>query len=239
MQLAKNGSAQKALVAPSVLAADFAALAGSCMPLVNAGAKVLHVDIMDGHFVPNISMGVPVVAAVHKALPGVFLDVHLMLENPLKYIPAFSGAGAGLISFHIEAAAPIEETLNAIHGAGKKAGLVIKPATPVAAVLPYLNKVELVLVMAVEPGFGGQAFMPAAIDKLVAIKKAAQAAGLTHLLVEVDGGVDQNTAPKAVAAGANLLVAGSAVFGAKDPVAAFTELSNISLCAGAPLPLPF
>ncbi|MDL2215895.1 ribulose-phosphate 3-epimerase [Ruminococcaceae bacterium OttesenSCG-928-N02] len=220
-------------VAPSILAADFANLAQDCARLTNEGADMLHVDIMDGVFVPNLSIGVPVVAALHRALPQVFLDVHMMLQNPLQYVQPFAQAGAGLISFHLEADSPAQQTIEAIHAQGIMAGIVIKPGTPVQAVFPYLDQVELVLVMAVEPGFGAQKFMPIALEKLAAISAQAKKQGITHLMLEVDGGIGPQTCPQVVAHGANVVVAGSAVFGADDAPAAFHALGAHELSAQA------
>lgn len=183
----------------------------------NAGAEFLHFDVMDGHFVPNISFGAPVLASLSKTVAA-FYDVHLMLTHPLDYVDSFAKAGAKLISFHLEADSPIGETIDAIHAAGCKAGLVIKPGTPAEALFEWLDKVELVLVMSVEPGFGGQSFMPAALPKLTALKEEAARIGKKDLWIEVDGGVGRKTAESCVKAGANVLVAGSSVFGAADPV---------------------
>ena len=214
-------------LSPSLLAADHAALGQQCRAVLDAGARMLHFDVMDGHFVPNISVGVPVLASLHKALPDACFDVHLMISRPLDYVPAFAKAGAGIITFHLEAESPAEETIDAIHAAGCKAGLAVRPGTPADALLPYLEKLELALVMSVEPGFGGQAFQPAALDKLSFLKQEAGRRGLSGLWLEVDGGVDMRTAPDCAAAGANLLVAGTAVFGAPDLAAAVRALAAV------------
>ena len=207
-----------AKIAPSLLSANFAHLEQDCRVCLDAGAEFLHFDVMDGHFVPNISFGAPVLASISRAVPAVY-DVHLMLTDPLAYVPMFLKAGADYITFHLEADSPIEKTIDAIHAGGAGAGVVLKPATPAQAAFPWLDRVEMVLVMSVEPGFGGQKFMPAALDKLAALRAERNRRGLGGLLLEVDGGVARDTAPACAAAGADVLVAGSAVFGAADPAA--------------------
>lgn len=204
-----------AIVAPSLLSADFAYLAQDSRSCLDAGAEFLHFDVMDGHFVPNISFGAPVLASLSKAVPA-FYDVHLMLTDPLDYLPMFLKAGASMITFHLEANSPVDKTIEAIHAGGAKAGIVIKPATPASAAFEWLDKVEMVLVMSVEPGFGGQKFQSAALEKLTQLRREADRIGRSDLLLEVDGGVDRNTAPLCVEAGANVLVAGSSIFGAAD-----------------------
>lgn len=214
------------IVSPSILSADFCELGAQCRLVLDAGARMLHYDVMDGHFVPNISFGVPVLKSLHKGLPDAFYDVHLMISRPLDYAEPFAKAGATLLNFHLEAEGDPGQTLRAIRALGCKTGLTIKPATPVQALLPYLDDVDLVLVMSVEPGFGGQRFMPSALDKLRALAEERQRRGL-HFWLEVDGGVDAATAPLCVEAGADVLVAGSAIFGAKDPAAAVRELTAL------------
>lgn len=210
-------------LSPSILSANFCHLEADCRKVMDAGADMLHFDVMDGQFVPNISFGVPVLECLHKNMPDLFYDVHLMIINPKKYIGAFAKAGASLITIHLECDDPVEETIDAIHAAGCKAGLSIKPATPAEAVLPLLDKLDLVLVMGVEPGFGGQKFMPVALDKLRFLKAECAKRGVSPWL-QVDGGVNASTAPEIVAAGCNLLVAGSAVFNASDPAEAVRSL---------------
>lgn len=217
-----------AMVSPSLLAADFACLGTECRKVLDAGAQWLHFDVMDGCFVPNISFGVPVLAGLRKALPDAFFDVHLMIRDPLAYIEPFAKAGASLITFHLESDSDVGATLAAIKAAGCKAGISIKPATPVSALEPWLDQLDLVLVMSVEPGFGGQSFMPGALDKLSSLAQEKRRRGLPFLL-EVDGGVDEasGTAAACVNAGAEVLVAGSAVFRAADPAAAVAGLLRL------------
>lgn len=215
-----------AIVSPSILSADFSKLGADCRMVLDAGAQMLHYDVMDGHFVPNISFGVPVLKSLHKGLPETFYDVHLMISHPLAYAEPFIKAGATLFNFHLECEDDIRQTLDAVKALGCKVGLTIKPGTPVEALEPYLDELDLVLIMSVEPGFGGQKFMPSALDKLRWLKAQREARG-THFLLEVDGGVDDTTAPLCVEAGADVLVAGSAVFGAQDPAAAVRRLAAL------------
>lgn len=215
-----------AIVSPSILSADFTKLGADCAAVLDAGAQMLHYDVMDGHFVPNISFGVPVLKSLHKGLPEAFYDVHLMISHPLAYVEPFAKAGATLLNFHLECEDDIRQTLDAVRALGCKVGLTIKPGTPAQALEPYLDELDLILVMSVEPGFGGQKFMPSALDKLRWLKARREATG-AHYLLEVDGGVDDTTAPLCVEAGADILVAGSAVFGASDPAAAVARLAAL------------
>ena len=203
------------------------ATASACaQALLDAGAQMLHYDVMDGHFVPNISFGVPVLKSLHKGMPAAFYDVHLMISHPLQYAEPFIKAGASLYNFHLECEDDIQQTIDAVKALGCKVGLTIKPGTAPEALAPYLDQLDLVLVMSVEPGFGGQKFMPSALDKLRWLKAEREARG-AHYLLEVDGGVDNATAPQCVEAGADILVAGSAVFGAADPAAAVQHLASL------------
>lgn len=205
-------------IAPSVLAADFTRL-GEEINRVSK-ADYIHLDIMDGHFVPNISFGHELVAAL-RPLSSVPFDVHLMMDHPLFYIPSVVRAGADLITFHVECADSITETIDAIHQGGAKAGLVLKPGTPVETLWPWLDRIDMVLVMTVEPGFGGQKFMPDMMDKVRAIKERAP-----QMLIEVDGGVNDATIPQCVEAGVDICVAGTGVFRAENAEEALIRLQS-------------
>lgn len=207
-------SDRKIIVSPSILAADYGKLAEEITKVVNAGAEYVHIDVMDGHFVPNISIGVPVVQSIRKVTSAVF-DCHLMISNPIDYIDAFVKAGADLISFHVESNSDIKETIKKITSAGKKAALVVKPATPIDVVFPYLKDVSMVLIMTVEPGFGGQGFMSDMLPKITALKEEIERQGL-NVDIQVDGGVDEKTSDLCKKAGANVLVAGSYIFKSAD-----------------------
>lgn len=215
-----------AIISPSILSADFCRLEEDCRLVLDAGAEMLHFDVMDGHFVPNISFGVPVLASLHRGMPSAFFDVHLMISHPLAYVDAFAKAGAELINFHLESEDDPGAVLDAIRAAGCKTGMTIKPGTPAEALSPWLDRLDLVLVMSVEPGFGGQKFQSSALRKLEALKAEREARGLPFLL-EVDGGVNAETAPFCVEAGADVLVAGSAVFAAADPAAEVRALAAL------------
>ena len=209
-------------IAPSMLACDFAEMGAAIRAIDAAGADAVHLDVMDGMFVPNISFGLPVIAALrpHTKLP---FDVHLMINEPARYLERFRDAGADWITVHYEACADAKATLSAIRALGCRAGLSIKPNTAAEEIYPLLPYCDMVLVMTVEPGFGGQALIPACVDKLAVLKKEILADGL-DILLEVDGGINEKTAALASAAGADILVAGSSVFRAEDKRAAMNAL---------------
>jgi ribulose-phosphate 3-epimerase len=215
-------------VAPSILSADFARLGELVGAVMDAGARVIHVDVMDGHFVPPITMGPLVVAAlrdqVHDA--GGYLDVHLMIDQPDRHVADFAGAGADGITFHYEATAHVNYTLQQVRAAGCRAGLAICPATPVEMFSEVLDEIDLALCMTVNPGWGGQKFIPGSLDKITRLRELLP----ESVALEIDGGVDPATAGPCAEAGARLFVAGSAVFGAPDPAAAYAE---IAAAAGA------
>lgn len=204
----------KIKVSPSILSADYAALKEDIEKVRLGGADMLHVDVMDGHFVPNISIGPPVVKSIRKAT-DMFLDCHLMISNPYDYIDSFAESGADLISFHIESNSDTEKTIKKIKSVGVLPALVIKPKTPVKEVFGYLKDVSMVLVMTVEPGFGGQSFMEDMLPKIKAIRERANAVN-PSLMIQVDGGIVPQTAKLCIEAGADVLVSGSYIFGAED-----------------------
>ncbi len=213
-------------IAPSILAANFASLGEEIRAVEQGGAAMLHVDVMDGHFVPNISIGVPVVASLRKAT-RLALDVHLMIENPDRYVEAFAEAGADMISVHQEATPHLDRVLTQIRELGLEAGAVINPATPTAALSEVLDKASYVLVMSVNPGFGGQAFIPGALEKIRQLKEIR--ARYNHAFrIEVDGGVGPENVVQLVRAGAEILVAGTSIFHTSDPAAAVRLMRQLA-----------
>jgi ribulose-phosphate 3-epimerase len=217
-----NDVLEQRLVTPSILSADFGRLAADIATVIDAGARLIHVDVMDGHFVPNITIGAPVVKAIAPAAHerGAALDVHLMIEHPERYVDAFAAAGADAITVHQEACVHLHRTLAQIREAGAAAGVALNPATPIETLAEVRDDVDLVLVMSVNPGFGGQRFISGALDKL----RRARAFLPAAVAIEVDGGVSLDNAAQLVRCGANLLVAGNSVYGAPDPSAAFRAL---------------
>lgn len=210
-------------MAPSVLSADFGRLAEEVAAIERAGAEMLHLDVMDGHFVPNISFGVPVIASLRKHT-SLFLDTHLMIQEPKRYAEAFAMAGCDLITFHIEVTDEPVAVVEHIHGLGVAAGVSLNPTTPVSAVESVLDRVELVLVMSVWPGFGGQSFIADVLPKVRELRRLLR----PDQRLEIDGGIDAKTIPLAAEAGADTFVAGTAIFGQPDPPAAMQRLRQLA-----------
>lgn len=212
-------------IAPSILSANFAKLGEEVADVERAGADWLHVDVMDGHFVPNLTFG-PLVMGAIAPLTNLPLDVHLMIEQPEQYIPAFAEAGAHVITVHAEACVHLHRVIHMIKERGVKAGVAINPATPAAAIREVLEDIDLALVMTVNPGFGGQAFIPGTLRKIRQLNEWKRELGLPHLRIEVDGGISAETAPLVTEAGADVLVAGNAVFGRPDRRGAIAEIRS-------------
>ena len=213
-------------IAPSMLSCDFSKMGEELIRIDKGGADWIHLDVMDGHFVPNITIGSPIVAALrpHSELP---FDVHLMIDYPLDYIEQFAKAGADIITFHVEAKSDIQATIDKIKSFGIKPGLVIKPNTPAESAFPYLEDIDLVLVMTVEPGFGGQSFMADMLPKVTSIKEKAKEIG-KEMLVDIDGGVNDKTISQAAKFGVDVCVSGTGVFKASDAKEAIDNLKRLS-----------
>lgn len=214
----------KRILAPSILSADFKILGEQMKLCADSGAGYLHFDVMDGMFVPNISFGIPVLECV-KGFEGMVMDVHLMIQDPIRYVDKFCDAGADVVNVHYEACDDLQAVLDKIHGRGRKAGITIKPATSVDVLEPYLDQAELFLIMSVEPGLGGQAFIPNSLDKIRRLRELLDAQGLTADL-EVDGGVYHSNVREVLDAGANVIVSGSSVFrgSIEENVSGFMEI---------------
>lgn len=219
------------IIAPSILSADFTRLADECQAVLDAGADWLHVDVMDGHFVPNITIGLPVVESLRKTFPNVVLDVHIMISNPDFYAAKFIEAGADIVSFHPEATPHTHKVIQDIHRAGGKASLAINPSTPLNVVEWVIQDVDMILVMSVNPGFGGQSFIDTTLPRLEALRELIERAGRTEEIdVEVDGGIRPDNVAAVQKAGANVFVAGSAIFGAqsyKDAIFAMRQQIDV------------
>jgi ribulose-phosphate 3-epimerase len=223
------------LIAPSILSADFAALGEAIAAAERGGADVIHVDVMDGHFVPNISIGIPVVRSLRR-VAHVPLDVHLMITDPDRYLEAFAEAGAAMISVHVEVLPHLHRTVQAIQALGLQAGVALNPATPLAALEQIAGDVDRVLVMSVNPGFGGQTFIPRSESKVREVRALLDRAG-SRASIAIDGGIDHQNVARVVAAGARVIVAGSAIFHAADPERATRDLKAAAR-AGLSAPVP-
>lgn len=213
-------------ISPSILSCDYGKMAEELICMERCGADYMHIDVMDGHFVPNITLGAPVIRCIKKYTDVPF-DVHLMISEPLKFIDDFCNAGADIITVHTECDSPLSETVDKILSHGVKASLTVKPATPVEEIFPYLDKLSMVLVMTVEPGFGGQSFMADMMSKVTALRKEIDRRGL-DCDIEVDGGISEKTVTAAAKAGANVFVAGNAVFGSSDRAGTVRNLRKLA-----------
>lgn len=213
-------------IAPSLLSCDFSKMGEEIVRMDKAGADYMHLDVMDGAFVPNITFGAPIIKAVRN-LTKVPFDVHLMIDNPFDYIDDFVNAGADIITFHVEAKSDIKATIDKINNSGVKAGLVIKPNTPASAIFPYLKDIYMVLIMTVEPGFGGQSFMADMMTKAEEIRKEAEKQGV-EILIEADGGINEKTIDQCAKAGIDICVSGTGVFKAEDAKVAIENLKELS-----------
>ncbi|MFG0250399.1 MAG: ribulose-phosphate 3-epimerase [Phycisphaeraceae bacterium JB051] len=219
----------KPLVAVSILSADFGKMVEECKDVLNKGADLLHVDVMDGHFVPNLTMGQDMIAGIRRALPDVYLDVHLMVERPQDYVASFAKAGANMFTFHAEVSYPMYPTgvnpndlIKQIHDAGMDAGMVINPPTPAQVFLPYIDQVEMFLIMSVVPGASGGKYLPEVLEKAAWLKERLP----ENVRLEIDGGMNPDRAPDAVKAGIDVIVSASAIFGSDDRADVIDKLKN-------------